>query len=57
MSSMHIPEIFGSKILLLPLDSFTYSFGVIAVFIKPASVFLLNLTIIQIIKKPVALKV
>ena len=50
MISIYAPNIFGSKIPLLPFESMTYPFVLIAGFLMPTAVFLHVLSIIQIKK-------
>lgn len=45
--SVYKPELFGSKVPLLPLEAFTYPYVLIAGFLMPAAVFLHVLSILQ----------
>ncbi|MFT4667097.1 MAG: hypothetical protein ACI9XB_004065 [Gammaproteobacteria bacterium] len=55
LMSIYKPELFGSDTPLLPLESMTYPYVLIAGFLMPVAVFLHILSIIQIKKtKPVA---
>jgi hypothetical protein len=51
MTSIYKPEIYGSELPLLPLQSMTYPYVLIVGFLMPTAVFLHFLSIIQIKKK------
>ena len=48
MTSIYTPEIYGSKLPLLPLESMTYPYMLIAGFLMPTAVFLHVLSILQL---------
>jgi len=48
LTSIYRPDIYGSQIPLLPLESMTYPYVLIAAFLMPAAVFLHILSIMQL---------
>ena len=48
LTSIYRPEIYGSEMPLLPLESMTYPYVLIAAFLMPAAVFLHILSIMQL---------
>ena len=50
MTSIYVPEIYGSEIPLLPLESLSYPYILIPGFLMPTAVFLHILSIIQVSK-------
>lgn len=51
ITSVYMPQFYGSKIPLLPLEAFTYPYVLIAGFLMPTAVFLHVLSIIQLTRK------
>lgn len=56
LTSLYAPQIYGSAAPLMPLEAFSYPYVLIAGFLMPVAVFLHILSIIQLMKKPVANK-